>query len=307
MKYIYGTKEVTQYKSSVVVLGNFDGVHLGHQKLFEVARREASYHHLQVIALSFYPHPTWVLGSNPKALIMSRRDRKEKIKSIGIDVFIEYPFSKQFAVIEPETFFKTILVDQLKAKAVVIGTNYFFGCNKKGDVAYMEQLGEKYGIEICAVDTIKEEELVVSSTYIRQLIVQGDMKRAALLLGAPYSIIGTVVHGKKLGRTLGFPTINIIADTERVYPPNGVYATTVTVHGNVYKGITNVGYNPTVEGKVKMIETHIFDFDEVIYGVEVKVAFHQFIRTEQRFGSIDALKEQLIEDKSVGKSILKKH
>lgn len=306
MKYIYGTREVTQYRSSVVVLGNFDGVHLGHQRLFEVAKEVATTYHLQEVALSFYPHPTWVLGSNPKALIMSRRDRKEKLRTLGIDVFIEYPFTKQFAGIEPETFFKEILMGQLRAKAVVVGTNYFFGCNKRGDVTHMRELGEKYGIEICAVDTIKEDEVVVSSTYIRQLILQGDMERAAELLGEPYSIIGTVVHGKKLGRTIGFPTINVIADTERIYPPNGVYATTITIQGEVYEGITNVGYNPTVAGKIKMIETYIFDFDEVIYGVEVKIAFHHFIRTEQKFSGIDALKAQLVEDKQTGLRLLKK-
>lgn len=306
MKYIYGTKEVTQYKSSVVVLGNFDGVHLGHQKLFEVAKNVGNFEDLQVVALSFYPHPTWVLGGNPKALIMSRRDRKEKLKSLGIDVFIEYPFTKEFAFIDPDYFFEKILVNELKAKAVVVGTNYFFGRNKKGDAAYMKKLGEQYGVKIDTVDTIKKYDQIISSTHIRQLILQGDMERAAEFLGEPYSIIGTVIHGKKLGRTLGFPTINIIADTERVYPPNGVYATTIMIHGKIYQGITNVGYNPTVEGKIKMIETYIFDFDEVIYGVEVKVSFHHFIRSEQKFGSIDALREQLIEDKQVGRNLLKK-
>lgn len=297
MKYICQETDIKIDEQSVVVLGNFDGVHKGHQKLFTTALNKAKAQGRVAIALSFYPHPTWVLGHHPKPLIMSRRDRKNKVMSSGMDVFIEYPFTKAFARISPETFFKEVLVDKLNAKVVVVGSNYFFGKDKKGDVSYLRTLGEKYNVEICAVDTVQEDGCVISSTHIRQLIIEGKMEKANELLDHPYTIVGTVVHGRKLGRTIGFPTINLIADPDRVYPPNGVYATKVKVYNQYYVGITNVGYNPTVGNTIKMIETHICDFESTLYGEEVEVAFYHFIRAEKKFNNIEELSAQINQDR----------
>lgn len=301
MRYIYGTTEINQIVGSIVVLGNFDGVHLGHQKLFDIAKEKAKKTGLQVIALSFYPHPTWVLGNNPKPLLTSREEKKSKIDSMGVDIFIEYPFTKEFANITPEQFFTEILVKQLRARVVIIGSNYYFGKDKKGDILHMKELGQKYEVEICDVDTVKSQGMTISSTNIRNLIIQGDMNKVRQLLGNPYTITGEVVHGKALGRTIGFPTANVEADENRVYPPNGVYASTIKVYNNIYLGITNIGYNPTVQGKSKTIETNIFNFNEMIYGEEVEIALYQFIRKERRFNSLDELVEQLKQDKKDAK------
>lgn len=304
MRYIYGTPDINQVVNSIVVLGNFDGVHLGHQKLFELAKLKAKATGFQVIALSFYPHPTWVLGNHPKPLLNSREEKKARIKDMGVDIFIEYPFTQAFASISPEEFFHRTLVNKLRAKVVIIGSNYYFGKDKQGDIVHMKKLGEKYEVEICAEDTVKCQGTTISSTNIRNLILQGDIIKANQLLGYPYTITGEVVHGKALGRTLGFPTANIKAETDRVYPPNGVYATIISVYNEQYLGITNIGYNPTVSGKIKTIETHILDFDKVIYGEKIEIALYQFMRPEKKFNSLSDLTKQLTKDKENAKNIL---
>ncbi|MEG0012502.1 MAG: bifunctional riboflavin kinase/FAD synthetase [Cellulosilyticaceae bacterium] len=304
MRYIYGTPDVNQVVSSIVVLGNFDGVHLGHQKLFDLAKIKAKETGFQIIALSFYPHPTWVLGNNPKPLLNSREEKKARIKAMGVDVFIEYPFTTEFASISPEEFFHRTLVNKLRAKVIIIGSNYYFGKDKKGDIVHMKELGEKYEAEICAVDTVKSHGITISSTNVRNLILQGDMHKATQLLGHPYTITGEVVHGKALGRTIGFPTANVKAEESRIYPPNGVYATIIEVYNKSYLGITNIGYNPTVSGKTKTVETHIFNFDELIYGETIKIALYEFMRPEKKFNSISELVSQLQEDKETAKNIL---
>lgn len=304
MQYVCGESNIQIPKNSVVALGNFDGVHRGHQKLLETALQKAKQMELLTIALSFYPHPTMVLGKSPKPLVMSRRDRKNKMTEMGMDVFIEYPFTKDFANISPRTFFEEILMKQLKAKVIVVGSNYYFGKDKEGDTYFLKMMGELHGIDVCILDTVEEDGQVISSTHIRQLIQKGDMKKAEALLGHPYTIIGSVVHGRKLGRTIGFPTINIIADPDRVYPPNGVYATLVKVYNKYFLGITNIGYNPTVGGKQKMVETHLFDFSEDIYGEEVEIMFYHHIRPEEKFSGIEALSEQIRLDKEKARFML---
>lgn len=297
MQYIYRTTDVTRHNQSVVVLGNFDGVHKGHQKLFEVAKSEAAKRDLETVVFSFYPHPTWVIGNHKKTLIMSRRDKKQMIEHLGIDVLVEYPFTSTFASISPEDFFTNILLQQLKAKVLVVGSNYFFGKGKAGNPERLKALGKQHGVTVCIVEAVKENGQMISSTQIRTLIGEGKIEAANEMLGHPYMIVGKVVQGKMLGRTIGFPTVNIVADPDRVYPPNGVYATKVTVYSKTYLGMTNIGYNPTVSGERKMIETHILGFDETIYGADIALDFYHFIRPEHKFESIEALKMQILADK----------
>ena len=297
MQYIYGTTDIKQRENSIVVLGNFDGVHRGHQKLFEVAIKKAKEEGLQIVVFSFYPHPSWIIGNAPKPLLMSRRDKEETIKNFHIDVLIEYPFTKEFASVSAEKFFVDILMAQLKAKVVIIGSNYYFGRNQEGNQYYLYQLGQKYHCEVCVIDTLKIDSKTISSSTIRDLIIEGDIQTANTLLGHPYTIIGQVIQGKRLGRTIGFPTINIRTERDRIYPPVGVYATKIIVYNEEYWGMTNIGYNPTVNGTDKMIETHIFDFNEQLYSQEVKIYFYKFMRSEQKFASLLLLTEQLGRDK----------
>lgn len=298
MQYINNTTEIMRDKACVVILGNFDGIHRGHQKLFKVAKQEAQKRGLETVVFSFEPHPTWVIGNHPKALIMSRLDKKCMTELLGMDVLLEYPFTKTFASISPEEFFIEILVKQLKVSVLVVGSNYYFGKDKAGNPSYLKELGKRYNVEVYVVDAVKRENQMISSSQIRNLIIDGEIERANDMLGHPYGIVGRVVQGKKLGRTIGFPTLNLIADVTRVYPPNGVYATKVKVGANTYLGMTNIGYNPTVSGERKMIETHLFEFNEVLYGAEVEVDFYHFIRPERKFESVEALRAQLTHDQN---------
>lgn len=304
MQYIYGATEVTRAGGSVVILGNFDGVHKGHQRLFEIAKEEAMKEHLTTVVFSFYPHPTWIIGDNKKSLLMSRRDKKKLIESLGIDVLVEYPFTKEFARISAETFVRELLVKQLKAKVLVIGSNYFFGRDKEGDPHFLTKIGKQYGIKVHVVEAVVQNGSMISSTHIRELIREGRIEEAREMLGHPYMIVGEVIKGKQLGRTIGFPTANLEADPYRVYPPKGVYATKVKVYSNVYMGMTNIGVNPTVCGKKKMIETHLLDFNYNLYGQEIEIDFYKYIRPEIKFDNIKALKEQMMSDKHTIQKIL---
>ncbi len=220
-----------------------------------------------------------------------------------MNTLIEYPFTKAFASVSPDEFFEEILVKQLKAKVLVVGENYYFGKNKAGNPEYLKVLGTKHDIEVFVVSAVKNENQMISSSTIRNLIVEGNIEFANEMLGHPYTIVGNVMAGKQLGRTIGFPTINLIADPDRVYPPNGVYATKVTVYNEEYLGMTNIGYNPTVNGNKKMIETHIFDFNKDIYGETVEIRFYHEIREEQKFTNLEALQQQIVKDSLTVKRI----
>ena len=297
MQYIYGAADVKRHKKSVVVLGNFDGVHKGHQKLFEVAKYEARQKGLETVVFSFYPHPTWVIGNKRKSLLMSRIDKKQMIERLGIDVLVEYPFTEEFANSSPEEFFIEVLVKKLNVCVLVVGSNYYFGKNKAGNAEFLKKIGKQYGVEVHVVEAVMTEGKMISSSKIRDLILEGKIEEANEMLGHPYMIVGNVVQGKKIGRTLGFPTINLNADPDRVYPPNGVYVTKVKVYSKIYLGMTNIGVNPTVSGERKMIETNLMEFNQSIYGEEVEIYFYHFIRAEKKFENIEALKKQIESDK----------
>ncbi|ONI46612.1 riboflavin biosynthesis protein RibF [Candidatus Epulonipiscium fishelsonii] len=286
-------------RSNVVVLGNFDGLHKGHQQLFECAKIEAKKQDpaSEIIGLSFFPPPSWILTPNPKQLLTSSEEKRERLRQIGIDTFIEYPFNNVVAKMSPEEFFVGVLIEQLNAKTIIIGKNYYFGKNKVGNALYMEQLGKKYNTNICIVNDIKDNNITISSTQIRALIIQGKMLEAQKLLGYPYMITGEIIHGKSLGRTIGFPTANISTNLYKIYPPNGVYATKFKVKDNLYTSITNIGHNPTVKGMVKTIETNIFDFNEDIYGEIATVYFFDYLRAEKQFSGLDELIRQISIDK----------
>ncbi len=299
MKHIYGLKNIKLLEDSVVILGNFDGIHIGHQKLFQVAKEVGKEKALPTVLFSFFPHPTWVLGDSPKSLLMSREEKKSKVEKLGIDIYIEYPFSAEFGKKSAEDFVTNILLEKLSCKAVVIGNNYFFGKKQQGNVDYMKKLGSKYGFEVFVVDEIKEEDVTVSSTFIRDLLLKGNVDLANKLIGHPYTVKGTIVHGKQLGRTLGFPTVNVIPESNKVLPPNGVYITKSYLLGKVYNSITNIGNRPTVAGKETTVETFIFDFAQDVYGETIIVEIIKYIRPELKFNSLQELTDAMSEDKAM--------
>ncbi|MEA5085540.1 MAG: bifunctional riboflavin kinase/FAD synthetase [Lachnospiraceae bacterium] len=288
---------IDQTVDTAVTLGNFDGIHLGHRQLISTTLSEAKEKGLSSVVFSFYPHPMFVFENREhKALIMGPDEKKLSIEEMGVDVYIEYPFDRAFAAMEPEEFAVELIFKKLRCKVLVVGENYKFGAKQKGDYKLLMKLGNDYGVKVIYVPSVMYENERVSSTRVRKALIDKDMSLANKLLTMPYFIYGEVVKGKQLGRTIGFPTINIIADPNKLFPPNGVYATKSLYNGKMYFGVTNVGINPTVNGSVKIVETYLFDFKKVVYGEYVKTYFFHFIRQEQKFPSVDDLQNQLAKD-----------
>lgn len=296
MKHITNS-EIEQSVDTVVTIGNFDGVHMGHRCLIETAKEYAEKENLKSIVLTFAPHPMFVFGNRENAaLIMSPEEKKLCIEKMGVDLYIEYPFDKEFASMSPEDFAIELVFKKLKCKVLVVGFNYHFGKKQSGDCRLLEKLGAEYGVKTVFVPNVIYEGERVSSTRIRDCLVNRNVDMANRLLTEPYYIYGHVAEGKRLGRKLGFPTVNIIAHPDKLFPPNGVYATATLYDGVLYYGVTNVGYNPTVNGKYKTVETNLFGFDKVIYSEPIMTFFFKWIRDEKKFPSVEHLREQLGHD-----------
>ncbi|NLI89211.1 MAG: bifunctional riboflavin kinase/FAD synthetase [Epulopiscium sp.] len=305
MKHIHDKKNIRLSNESIVILGNFDGIHIGHQKLIKVAKEVAKEENLNTVLFSFNPHPTWVLGNNPKPILMTREEKRDKVEKLGIDTYIEYPFTKEFGQMKAQSFIEEVLIDKLNCKAVTVGNNYFFGKNKEGNVDYLRKLGEKYGYDVYAVDELKINNEIVSSSLIRKLILNGKIDLANSLIGEPYKIKGNIIKGNQLGRTLGFPTANIMPSDTKVLPPNGAYISKAYIMNEEYYGLTNIGYNPTVNGKKRMVETCMFDFSREVYGESLTVELLNYIRPEVKFNSLEELTSQLEEDKHTALKYIK--
>lgn len=277
----------TLKNNSVVILGNFDGVHIGHQKLINEAIKYAKLNNLKTIIYIFknFPYTNKVITTLQEKIII--------LKNLGIDEIYLDDFNKIRNLTKNE-FVNDILKNKLNAKVVFCGFNYSFGCNRSGNAEDLKRL-----IETFIIDEVKFKEITVSSTLIRKLILSGYMETASLFLGRPYSCCGTVVKGKQIGRQIGFPTANILPDEDKIYPPYGVYGTTVKIENDKaqYQSIMNIGKNPTIDNKNDVtIETNIFDFDSDIYGKEIMVNLHKRIRCEKKFDSLAQLKEQIYLD-----------
>lgn len=305
MRYIWNTTDF-HLQNTAVSLGKFDGFHVGHRLLIEyvTSLKEKGY---QAVTFSFFQHPGFMVSNAlSKKLIYTEAEKVKKAEELGSDCFISYPFNKEVMNTEPEEFVRSVLVEKLGARVVVVGKDYHFGKDRSGNVQMLEELGKKYGFVVKAFDKVIMDGLEVSSTRIRNDLQEGKIKQANAMLGSPYSITGKVVYGNQIGRTLGMPTANIIPPAEKLIPPNGVYASRIFVEGDVYYGITNIGYKPTVGDKnEKGVETFIFDFQESIYDKEIKVELFAYERGEQKFGSLDELKMQMERDCQFGKEYFK--
>lgn len=292
---IYNTEDFKITEPTAVTLGNFDGIHLGHQKLIETIKNNKNGY--KTVVFSFYPHPVAFFGQ--KGEFKTMLDPKEKsfiIGNMGVDYLIQHPFTLEFSALSPEEFVDYI-IEKVNCKMLVVGENYNFGKGRAGNYETLKTLGEARGIEVIAIPSVSYGYMRVSSTRIRGLIDCGRISEVIPMLRKPYFIISTVVEGEKRGRKMNFPTINLIPPKEKLLPADGVYISLVNVKGKVYRGITNVGNNPTFDSSIRTVETHIIDFDEEIYGTEVLVGFYQWIRTEQKFSNMDELKRQLKRDK----------
>ncbi|OOB80363.1 MAG: riboflavin biosynthesis protein RibF [Epulopiscium sp. Nuni2H_MBin003] len=294
MKYLSHTKKVLQSQQSVIVIGNFDGVHIGHQKLFEVAKQIKE--RLQIIALSFYPHPSWILSNAPKEIITPTTTKITLMQNLGIDIFVDYPFNLDIANMSAQEFFDEILVKNLGAKKIVVGTDYHFGKKRQANVDDLQKLCDSNDIELHVVKKVLVDDREVSSTSIREFLSKGNIEKVNELLGYNYIISGKVVKGRQIGRQIGFPTANVFAKEGVIYPPNGVYATKIKVYNEEFLAITNIGYNPTLKGEIKTIETNIFEFNRDIYDEEVDIFFYKYIRSEKKFENIQKLTAQILSD-----------
>ena len=297
MKIIEHIEDIDKpFTNAVVTIGNFDGVHIGHQSLFhEVILKAASIGGTSV-AMTFDPHPLRVLTKRRHPpLITLNEQKKELIASTELDVLIVVPFTQEFAAISAKDFISELLVKRIGMQAVIVGQDYSFGKNREGDIDLLKELGRQMGFEVILADWIKSthrNEGRISSTRIRELVASGDIDKAQKLLGRHYQIRGTVVGGRNRGgKLLGFPTANLALQDE-LCPKTGIYAVTVEWNERLYQGVANIGYSPTFDDHLFTVEVHLLDFDQDIYGQKIKINFMKRLRDEIKFDSLDALTDQ---------------
>ena len=307
MDIIIGIENIQRkFRNPVLTLGNFDGVHLGHQRIFEDLREEARRIDGEAVVFTFDPHPLQILDPQkcPPA-ITPFKQKLMLLEKLGIDVVIVAAFDLDLANLTPEAFVKGVLVDKIGAKKILVGYNYFFGKNRRGNVEMLKRLGQKYGFEVKVVDAMAVNDIPVSSSKIREFIQSGKMPEAAQLLGRNYLLIGKVIWGADRGKKLGFPTANLEV-LNGLYPKTGVYAVEVIMGDKTYPGVADVGYNPTFGENPLSVEVHILDFARDIYGEEIQLIFHERIRDERAFENPESLAQQIRKDIDAARKILPK-
>ncbi len=287
-----------------MAIGNFDGVHLGHRSLLGLALTKARELGLQATALTFRPHPLKLLFPDRRIFLITSYERKaDLIASCGIDNLVIAPFDHQFADLSAHEFIERVLVKHLGTAVVVVGDNYTFGRNREGSLARLQGAGRDYGFEVVVAPPCRIDGELVSSTKVREAIMQGDIERASRFLGRSCAIVGRVKHGKGRGRGLGFPTANLVSEVE-LYPKEGVYAVWVEHQGERYMGVVNIGYNPTFADTGLTVEVHILDFDHDLYGQELKIIFAQYLRSEKTCTGIEELCQLIAADVKQARQIL---
>lgn len=293
---------------SIVTIGTFDGVHIGHKLILEKLIQNAKERDCESVVLTFFPHPRMVLQeSSDVKLINTIKEKSELIGNIGIENLIIHPFDQKFSRLTAEEFVKTILVDLLNIKKIIIGYDHRFGRNRTANIDDLIVYGKQYDFEVEQISAQEINDNAVSSTKIRNAILEGNISLANKYLGYNYTFSGEVVKGKQLGRTIGFPTANIhIKESYKLIPKNGVYIVKSNYDGNTIFGMMNIGNRPTVNGENQTIEVNFFDFDEDIYNKIISIEILAFIREEQKFDSLDSLKSQLNKDQQTSLSYISK-
>ncbi len=303
MKIIKGTIDFNLKEDCAVSFGKFDGLHLGHKLLMSMLMKEKA-KGLKAAIFSFEMHPSFLLDTVNGGILTTNEEKNMLFEQIGIDYIIEFPFTKETMNIEAEEFLQQTC-SRLKARSIIVGKDFRFGYKRRGDIDLLANMSSKLNYELHVVDKVLYKGQEISSTLIRNKILEGDLNLANKLLGYHYFIIGDVVKGRQLGRTINVPTINIIPDKDKLLLPFGCYAAKVYIDNNVYDGVVNIGTNPTIsEGNNETVEMHIFDFDKDVYGKKVKIEFVDYIRGQKKFESIEHLKEQILKDILKAKNIL---
>jgi riboflavin kinase/FMN adenylyltransferase len=311
---------------NLVAIGKWDGVHLGHQAIIAALVAEARRTGAQSVVMGFHPHPMAVLRPDEApAMLQTLDERAEVLAAMDVDVHLAIPFSAAFAGMSPEDFVRDVLVRDLDARLVIVGFNFTFGRGGRGTADMLKSLCAQHGIPVWVMAPVREDGESVSSTEVRLYVAEGMMERAASLLGRNFSLTGTVIHGDKRGRTIGYPTANLALAPGRQLPATGVYVVQVTLldrpgackagmpctaqprTGPVYGGMLNLGWRPTFQGRDLRCEAHLFDFTGDLYGKEVRVDFLHRLRGEQQFQGIDALVAQLKADEAAARAYLETH
>ena len=295
-------RSITAFNSSektIVTIGTFDGIHIGHQKILKDLIKTAKKEGKKSVLLTFFPHPRMVLQKDNKILLLNTIEEKSGLlEKMGLDYLIIHPFSKEFSRLTALDFVRDILVNKLNTSRLIIGYDHHFGKNREGNIHQLKEYSLLYDFKVEEIPAQDIDDVSVSSTKIRTALKEGNLKTANNYLGYHYMINGTVVSGKKLGGTIGFPTANLeIKEPYKLIPKTGVYIIKTHINTVLYTGIMNIGFNPTVLGKHQTIEAHLFDFNEDLYGKEIMIEFIYFLREEHKFESVKELVVQLNIDK----------
>lgn len=301
MQIIEKETEFQLHRPSAVAIGKFDGIHRGHQSLLRhvLEQKEKG---LQAVVFTFDPSPAALFSGEDLPELTTRGEKRRLFQEMGIDVLIEFPLNFMTAATEPEEFIEKVLAGQMKTAYIAAGEDLSFGNKGKGDAALLQRMAGSFGYRTEIIGKVCLDGVVISSSYVREMIKAGDMETAERLTGEAYSVSGIVAHGKRLGRKLGMPTVNLLPEKEKLLPPYGVYFSEVSVGERVYKGITNIGCKPTVDDERQVgVETYLYDFAQDIYGREITVRLFSFHRPERKFESVDALKKQMAADIAKGR------
>ncbi len=294
--------------STAITIGTFDGVHIGHRKILERLIKNAASLDLKSTVLTFFPHPRMVLQKDADIKLLNTIGEKTKIlQAMGLDQLIIHPFTKEFSRLSATEFVRDILVNDLKAKKIIIGYDHRFGRNRNANITDLRAFGNTLDFEVEEIPAQEIHEVSVSSTKIRKALEDGDIATANTYLGYPYMLTGKVKRGKGLGRKIDFPTANLhIGENYKLVPKNGVYTVQSELFGQTAYGMMNIGLNPTVPGKGFSIEINYFDFDQDLYGEEIRVDILHRIRDEHKYSSMEALKKQLYKDRETSLSLISK-
>lgn len=299
MKLFESINEFHSNKKTILTLGTFDGVHIGHKKILERLNQNTENGKYESLVLTFFPHPRMVLQEKSEIKLLNTIPEKSKLlEASGIENLVIHPFNESFSRLTAEEFVHSILVDQFHIQKIIIGHDHRFGRNRTANIDNLIAFGTEYGFEVEQISAQEIQDVSVSSTKIRKALQEGNMALANEYLGYAYFLTGEVVKGKQLGRTIGFPTANIeIEEDYKLIPKNGVYVVRTFIDQKEVFGMMNIGFNPTVNGQKQTIEVNLFDFESDIYGQKLEISLLKYLREEQKFGSVDLLTAQLNLDK----------
>ncbi len=300
MKIYHHIDDFNPVKNAVVTIGTFDGVHLGHRKIIARIKELAEATGGETVMLTFFPHPRMILHPEDESikLINTINEKAELLEQLGIDHLIITPFSRDFSNQSAEAYIRDVLVKQIGTKKIVIGYDHRFGKDRQGGLNDLLQAGPIYGFDVVEIPEQDIHEVAVSSTRIREALLNGKIDLANEFLGYPFFITGKVTRGDQIGRQIGYPTANILIEEKyKLIPADGIFSAKIFIDGSIYKGMAYIGSRPTINGLFRNIEVNIFDFDAEIYGHQIKMEFHHFVRADIKFSSLDDLTKQLAQDK----------